>query len=197
MNFVCLSDSRCTGFTFSNITITGARAGYTCEYVYGTATDVSPPMTDCLNHGGPPPQPPPPPPAPPAPPPPAPHHCAIQAAGQRCYNDTARGSLLPVAQPSTHDKTTLQICASACFDGKHGLAGIDGGNHCYCGAESDLTTAAARAKDRPLVECEVTPCHADKSQKCGGVDRLLVYNFNCSATGGGGAGHALTGWGGE
>ena len=47
------------------------------------------------------------------------------------------------------------------------------GNHCWCGAEPDLRSAAARAKDRPLAECEATPCHANKDQKCGGTDRLL------------------------
>jgi len=54
------------------------------------------------------------------------------------------------------------------------------GNHCWCGDESDLKSAAAKAKNRPLAECEVTPCHAEKSQKCGGTDRLLVFSFNCT-----------------
>ena len=118
MNFVCLNDSHCSGFMFENITLTGARAGYRCEWVYGTAVDVSPPMTSCLNHGGPPPKPPP-------APPPAKHHCTIETQGQRCFNDTVSGSLLPVAEPATHDKTTLAVCASACFESKRTLAGID------------------------------------------------------------------------
>ena len=62
---------------------------------------------------------------------------------------------------------------------KHTLAGIDAGNHCWCGAEANLDNPGARAKNRPLAECEVTPCHADKDEKCGGTDRLLVYNFSC------------------
>ena len=60
------------------------------------------------------------------------------------------------------------------------LAGIDAGNHCFCGTESDIASVAVRAKIRPLAECEVSPCHADKQQKCGGVDRLLVYSFVCT-----------------
>ena len=180
MNFLCLNASRCSGFTFENISITGARAGYHCEYVYGTATGVTPPMTDCLNRGGPAPKPPAPPPRPPSPPPPAPHRCTVQSQGQRCFNDTVRGSLLPTPEPSTHDKSTLEVCALACFGQKHVLAGIDEGNHCYCGGEANLDSAAARAKNRPLAECQVTPCKADPSEKCGGVDRLLVYRYNCS-----------------
>ena len=125
----------------------------------------------------------PPPPAPLPPPPPA--HCTIQASSQRCYNDTARGSVLPVSEPATHDRTTLEICAAACFEDRrqgvfNTLAGIDGGNHCWCGTEADAGSAAAKAKARPLAECQASPCHADKGQKCGGVDRLLVYSFVCT-----------------
>jgi len=90
-----------------------------------------------------------------------------------------------VPEPGTHDKTTLQVCAAACYEDRHQgvfntLAGIDAGNHCFCGTESDIASAAVRAKIRPLAECEVSPCHADKQQKCGGVDRLLVYSFVCT-----------------
>ena len=126
----------------------------------------------------------PPPPGPPAPLPPA--HCSIPAAsGQRCYNDTARGSILPVPEPATHDKVTLEVCAAACYaDRRQGvfntLAGIDAGNHCWCGTAADVATAAAQASVRPLAECQVSPCHADKGQRCGGVDRLLVYSFTCA-----------------
>ena len=55
------------------------------------------------------------------------------------------------------------------------------GNHCWCGAESDLSGTVAKAKSKPLAQCKVTPCHADKAQKCGGTNRLLVYAFNCTA----------------
>ena len=126
----------------------------------------------------------PPPPGPPPPLPPA--HCTVQAASEMgCFNDTARGSVLPVPEPATHDKTTLQVCAAACFaDRRQGvfntLAGIDAGNHCYCGTAADLATAAAQASIRPLAECQASPCHADKDQRCGGIGRLLVYNFSCT-----------------
>ena len=182
MRFACLNSSRCTGFQFTNITIRGARGGYECAYVYGSARNVTPSMDACLNHGGPPPKP------PPRPPPPPKHRCAAQAANQRCFDDSMSGSLLPVPEPATHDKTTLEVCASACFDGQHTLAGIDAGNHCWCGAESDLSGAAAKAKSRPLAECESTPCHADKAEKCGGTDRLLVYHFACDELQGGALG---------
>ena len=53
------------------------------------------------------------------------------------------------------------------------------GNHCWCGTAADVSSAAVRAAVRPLAECEVSPCHANKDQMCGGVDRLLVYSFVC------------------
>ena len=50
----------------------------------------------------------PPPPGPPAPLPPP--HCTLQAAsGWRCYNDTARGSVLPVYEAVTHDVSLSQL----------------------------------------------------------------------------------------
>ena len=159
------------GFTLDNFTVKHFKALGTCENAaVELVGHISPAFPACTNST----------PNPPPPPPPAKHHCTVQTKNQQCYDDTASGSLLPVPEPSTHDKVTLQVCASACFDGKHGLAGIDGGNHCWCGSESDLRSAAARAKNKPLAECEVTPCHADKDQKCGGTDRLLVYAFTCT-----------------
>ena len=62
------------------------------------------------------------------------------------------------------------------------MAGIDAGNHCWCGAELDLKSAAARAKNRPLAECQVTPCHADPNQKCGGTNRCAQTESTSART---------------
>ena len=62
---------------------------------------------------------------------------------------------------------------------KH-VAGIDGGNHCYCGAPADLTKAKAKAK--PLAECQTMSCRGDRREKktnCGGEDRMIAYTFAC------------------
>ena len=164
------------GFSLTNFTVKKFKALGMCENAaVELVGDISPAFPPCTNST---PNPPPPPPKPS--PPPAKHQCTIQTKNQRCFDDTASGSLLPVPEPSTHDKVTLEVCALACFDGNHSLAGIDAGNHCWCGSESDLSSAGARAKNKPLAECEVTPCHADKDQKCGGTGRLLVYAFKCS-----------------
>ena len=98
-----------------------------------------------------------------------------------CYNDSAWSTvpyrILPLHQAQLHDKVTYESCASACaaLNASY-LAGIDGGNHCFCGA----LIAGAEALARPMVECEATACHANPKQKdCGGKNRMLVYNFSC------------------
>ena len=101
-----------------------------------------------------------------------------------CFNDTdcpscSAGPVLPVHQPQLHDKVTLPACASACHALSYAVAGVDGGNHCFCGNASDLSSAGAKARARPAGECQTSACHADPSEKCGGAGRLLAYSFVC------------------
>ena len=101
-----------------------------------------------------------------------------------CYDDTdcpscSAGPVLPVHQPQLHDKVTQPACASACHALSYTVAGIDGGNHCFCGNASDLTSTESKARARPAGECQASACHADPSEKCGGDGRLLAYSFVC------------------
>ena len=107
-----------------------------------------------------------------------------------CYNDTAwsdrRSGLvlgpyrvLPLYQPQLHDKVTFEACASVCA-GLNGRmshpAGIDAGNHCFCG---NLLPGAAALR-RPASECGTSACHADPTERnCGGLGRMVVYNYTC------------------
>ena len=116
--------------------------------------------------------------APPRPPPPhpPPHHCT-KAKDVGCYNDSTFLAL-PHYQPQVHDKVTFESCAFACSSfGSEALAGIDAGNHCYCGK---VVAAGASAYSRPMTECQTSSCHADPTEKgCGGVHRMLVYAIEC------------------
>jgi hypothetical protein len=117
-------------------------------------------------------------------PPPPPAVCGV-ASLLGCFDDTdcQRGCtspLLPRYQAQLHDKVTLGACASACVSLRLAVAGIDGGNHCFCGSVADLASAAARSHSRPQNECQSTRCHAAPAEKCGGNGRLLAYNFSCS-----------------
>ena len=97
-----------------------------------------------------------------------------------CYNDTDRGSILPDFQPQTHDLTTIDVCAQACSKAAKSVAGIDGGNHCYCGSTSDLSKAKTQSK--PVSQCQTMPCRGDRRIKsnCGGENRLIAYSFACT-----------------
>jgi len=78
-----------------------------------------------------------------------------------------------------HDKTTLEVCAGACFQVKLALAAIDEGNHCYCGTQKELAKASAK----PASECAATPCHSNSKETCGGKGRLLTFTYSdCSPT---------------
>merc|ERR1712093_327836 len=107
------------------ITVTKARSGFHCNgNVYGSASDVSPTMQGCLmpNH---------------------PPVCSFEST-LGCFNDTGLpvpsgapcGSFLPQYQPQVHDRVTLEACAAACWLANLTAAGIDAGNHCFCGDTS-------------------------------------------------------------
>jgi hypothetical protein len=133
----------------------------------------------------------PPPPTPPGPPvPPAKKGCKV-ATTLGCFNDDPTGggaAVLPTSRPENHDRLTLENCAGLCAGSNLPVAGIDGGNHCFCGTAVDATTPAALAAVRPMSECLVKDCPmqprdgcscsgASSTEKCGALHRLLVYNF--------------------
>ena len=100
-----------------------------------------------------------------------------------CYNDTAWSKtpcrVLPLYQPQLHDKVTFEACASVCFGlnmNSRYQAGIDAGNHCFCG---NLMPGAVALR-RPASECGASTCHADPTEtNCGGLGRMVVYNYTC------------------
>lgn len=104
-----------------------------------------------------------------------------------CFQDAdcpscGAGPVLPRYQQALHDRVTRDACASACAALQLEAAGIDGGNHCFCGDLADVESAAARARSRPIAECEASACHGDpvgEPNGCGGPGRLLVYDFIC------------------
>jgi len=114
-------------------------------------------------------------PPPPPPPAPGPKHACTLTAQLGCFDATKAGSVLPAAQPQVHDIVTQGNCASACFDANLSIAGIDAGNHCWCGK----SLVAGGALKRPAAECQASTCHGNHTEKCGGTDRLMAYSFAC------------------
>jgi hypothetical protein len=176
MNCVGLSDAPIYGILLDNVSVRdrgGVDRGPTCSDCTVRAINVPAGASADPCEKGPPP-----------PPPPEPRCNLTEVLG--CFDDTARGSILPDFQPQTHDRTTVKVCAAACAGTKakrDAVAGIDGGNHCYCGAAGDLAKAAAKAKARPAAECQAMACRGDAriTRDCGGQNRLIAYAFACEA----------------
>merc|ERR1711972_701343 len=106
---------------FQNVTVTHAGSGFQCNSnLYGMVDDVSPSMHGCVL--------------------PHPALC-VATTTLGCFNDTGLpvphgapcGSLFPQYQPQVHDRVTIEDCAKACWAVKATAAGIDAGNHCFCG----------------------------------------------------------------
>lgn len=81
-------------------------------------------------------------------------------------------------------KLTKANCAAACHhwapNGKSvprefDLAGVLDGKLCFCGMAAQIGLNVSLK--RQFGECQATPCSGNTSTMCGGVDRLLVYNF--------------------
>ena len=61
------------------------------------------------------------------------------------------------------------------------LLGVLDGNACFCGDPAQLALASAVARARPVAECTAKPCSGAITEKCGGVDRLAVFNYSVIA----------------
>jgi hypothetical protein len=157
----------------------------------------------------------------PLPPPPKPPRVCTVTKNLGCYNSTTTAqvqALLPTYVAKLHDHVTLEACAAACDDARNAapsapsaafatggggsgaaapqvVAGIRDGNHCYCGAATDLATPAAHALNRPQGECLIPAvqcpcasggihgcncrCSGNLKERCGDTDRLLAFSFAC------------------
>ncbi|KAI0378836.1 putative glyoxal oxidase [Hypomontagnella monticulosa] len=88
-----------------------------------------------------------------------------------CYTEgtTGRGLTYGAAIPST--EMNAANCTAACRAAGYILAGTEYGGECYCG--NTITNGAIPAEDG----CDMV-CNANKSEICGGSNRLNVYDFN-------------------
>ena len=108
----------------------------------------------------------------------------------RPHSITPVTPVLSTAVPSLHDRVTLEACASACHDSKLPVAGIDAGNHCFCGTDAELQAAAAQHRKVDVAQCRPSnctmtygdgcACTGNPSEHCGAPGRLLAYSYNCT-----------------
>ena len=64
---------------------------------------------------------------------------------------------------------TVEACLNHCTGEGFGLAGLQYGQVCFCGAE--ISNGATLVDDN---QCGI-PCQGDKGEVCGGEGRLSVY----------------------
>lgn len=127
------------------------------------------------------------PPAPP-PPPPSPHRTCTVATQLGCFDNSKGAAVLTLEEEQYHDDVTLENCAGLCAAAQMLVAGVDGGNHCWCGPAGAEHSASAAAHARPMSECIVESCPGkygdhcsctgNPKERCGAAGRLLVYNYS-------------------
>ncbi|KND94716.1 putative fungistatic metabolite [Tolypocladium ophioglossoides CBS 100239] len=87
-----------------------------------------------------------------------------------CWVDGVNGRILNYQAPDDANRT-LQSCAKACSDLGYTVAGAEYFTQCFCG--NQIINGGAKAKSD--TECN-TPCGGDKTQNCGGPDRMSIMS---------------------
>lgn len=87
-----------------------------------------------------------------------------------CYTDSVSARTLSQAgnTPGGADVMTNAVCAEACKASTY--YGVEYGGECFCGNSIDNGGQAA-----PAAECNMA-CKGDRSELCGGKDRLNLYS---------------------
>ncbi|KAL8846641.1 MAG: hypothetical protein Q9221_008281 [Calogaya cf. arnoldii] len=90
-----------------------------------------------------------------------------------CYTEATNGRAL-AGKTLVDDSMTIEVCAATCEGFTY--FGLEYYHECYCGYT--LRSGSVPAETR---ECN-TPCTGDKTQTCGGGNRLDVYEYSKAST---------------
>ena len=93
-----------------------------------------------------------------------------------CYSDdVAHRSLSrgPAGAPSS-SQMTVGGCAQGCAAAGYSLAGVEYGGECFCD-NALASSAQLQAGDAASSGCDMT-CNGNRTQWCGGANRLNVYS---------------------
>ena len=86
-----------------------------------------------------------------------------------CFVDNLHGIRVLPHKAHYSSKNTIEICKKLCFEKGYQYAGVEYSKECFCG-NNIPKKAAPRQSD-----CNMD-CSGDRSQKCGGGNRLNVYH---------------------
>lgn len=87
-----------------------------------------------------------------------------------CYTEATNGRALPHGEEP--EIRAVQPCINACASKEYVYAGLEYGGECWCG--DSLSRGAVRA---PAAECNIA-CSGNRTELCGGGNRLNVYRLN-------------------
>ena len=85
-----------------------------------------------------------------------------------CFEDLKDGIRVFPHQAHSSDKNTIPFCKKACLVQGYKYAGVEFAKECFCGNKLPSTIAPKQS------DCNMD-CTGDKSQKCGGGNRMNVY----------------------
>ncbi|KAL0959164.1 hypothetical protein HGRIS_014449 [Hohenbuehelia grisea] len=85
-----------------------------------------------------------------------------------CYTDNTEARTLSDSS-KVISLMTVEACIQFCASGGYPYAGVEYGNQCFCDFSPQNPGALAAAKD-----CNI-PCPGDKTETCGGKNRLNVF----------------------
>jgi hypothetical protein len=112
------------------------------------------------------------------------HPCFCRLRAHSRAHASVAGSVEDFAKDK---KLSLERCAGQCNHWQPErkdkvevlpLLGVLDGKACFCGDQAQLALATAKARARPLEECVLVSCSGASNEKCGGVDRLAVFNYS-------------------
>ncbi|KAH9486024.1 WSC domain-containing protein [Psilocybe cubensis] len=94
------------------------------------------------------------------------------------YNDSPTAHALTVNMPALHGNLTSVGCVTECGNSGFTLAGLTGGDECYCG--NSIQNSA-----HPITDCtalgfgsqKMIPCTGNSNEFCGGPNIMSIYTL--------------------
>ncbi|KAG8801479.1 hypothetical protein FRC17_006644, partial [Serendipita sp. 399] len=89
----------------------------------------------------------------------------------QCWQDLTSNRILKQspATPISHNDMTVEKCIDGCAAAGYSSAGVEFGRECFC---DNVTYPPGQSES--MSECNM-PCNGDRSEFCGGADRILIY----------------------
>jgi hypothetical protein len=92
-----------------------------------------------------------------------------------CYDDGATDRIFTVEYDFMDSFVSQELCAAVCSNNNYPIAAVEFGTQCFCGSDEQLATATKAT----MADCQAMTCPGNRSEYCGGADRMLAYKYSC------------------